>query len=96
MTRRRITCAPLSSALQSSPFKGLSRNQTKEMVPGVVLGVQGGLNGEKAAYLVERESNTLIICSRLGIRIPTWPSPRRVTRITHSIDNYWEPPVEAI
>jgi hypothetical protein len=38
MTKKKVDCRALSEALESSPFEGLTKNQTKE----TVLGVQGG------------------------------------------------------
>jgi hypothetical protein len=42
MTKKKVDCRTLSEALGSSPFEGLTKNQTKETVPSVILGVQGG------------------------------------------------------
>jgi hypothetical protein len=42
MTKKKVDCRTLSGALKCSPFEGLTKNQTKETVPSVILGVQGG------------------------------------------------------
>jgi len=39
MQKKKVSSAPLSKALEASPFKGLTKNQTKETVPGVAMGV---------------------------------------------------------
>ncbi|KAG7530359.1 hypothetical protein FFLO_05075 [Filobasidium floriforme] len=40
MTKKKVDCRTLSEALGSSPFEGLTKNQTKETVPSIILGVQ--------------------------------------------------------
>jgi hypothetical protein len=40
MQKKKVSCAPLSKALGGSPFRGLTKNQTKDTVPDVVVGVQ--------------------------------------------------------
>lgn len=42
MQKKKVDCRPLKEALRESPFAGLTKNQTKETVPSVILGVQGG------------------------------------------------------
>ena len=41
MQKKKVDCRPLKEALRNSPFDGLTKNQTKETVPSVILGVQG-------------------------------------------------------
>ncbi len=49
-SKRRVDYPSIQDALASPPFKGLTRNQTKEKLPGNVLSVQGGRVAWYAAW----------------------------------------------
>ncbi len=42
LLKKQVNYPSIADALQSSPFKGLTRNMTKEKMPGYVIAVQGG------------------------------------------------------
>jgi len=54
MQKKKVSSAPLFKALESSPFKGLTKNQTKETVPGVVMGVHSQSATSYLIRLVDR------------------------------------------